>query len=277
MDKIEKIGSSVIQHGKVNDRVYLMHLSKKDAFTLPDQLVKLAEKNQYTKIFAKVPSSAVQHFQKREFFKEAHIPDFFDGQTGMYCVSKFFDPDRAEIPLNDRLEIHKIIQLTKTRRDAPEPELQKGVTIRLLTKEEIPALTHLYKTVFKSYPFPIFEDDYIKETMDDNVVYFGAFAENALVAASSSEMDFSGMNAEMTDFATHPEFRSQNIALSLLHHMEKEMQQRGIKMAYTIARALSAAMNITFAKAGYYFAGTLKNNTNIGGRIESMNVWYKSI
>jgi hypothetical protein len=28
---------------------------------------------------------------------------------------------------------------------------------------------------------------------------------------------------------------------------------------------------------GYLFAGTLTNNTNISGKIESMNVWYKSL
>ena len=44
---------------------------------------------------------------------------------------------------------------------------------------------------------------------------------------------------------------------------------------YTIARALSAGMNITFAKAGYRYAGTLVNNTDISGTIESMNVWWR--
>jgi len=36
-------------------------------------------------------------------------------------------------------------------------------------------------------------------------------------------------------------------------------------------------MNITFRKAGYEFGGRLKNNTNISGNIEGMNVWYKSL
>jgi hypothetical protein len=34
-------------------------------------------------------------------------------------------------------------------------------------------------------------------------------------------------------------------------------------------------MNITFGRRGYRYAGTLVNNTWIGGAIESMNVWYK--
>ena len=36
-------------------------------------------------------------------------------------------------------------------------------------------------------------------------------------------------------------------------------------------------MNITFAKQKYIFAGTLVNNTDISGGIESMNIWYKPL
>ncbi|HOM70936.1 MAG TPA: putative beta-lysine N-acetyltransferase, partial [Armatimonadota bacterium] len=50
-----------------------------------------------------------------------------------------------------------------------------------------------------------------------------------------------------------------------------------MKTAYTIARSLSYGMNITFAKQGYQYAGTLTNNTNICGHMESMNVWYKHL
>jgi hypothetical protein len=57
--------------------------------------------------------------------------------------------------------------------------------------------------------------------------------------------------------------------------MQKAMTERGITTWYTIARALSAGMNITFAKAGYRYAGTLVNNTDISGTIESMNVWWR--
>ena len=51
------------------------------------------------------------------------------------------------------------------------------------------------------------------------------------------------------------------------------MRERGLQTAFTIARAYSAGMNITFAKHGYQFGGTLTSNTNISGKIESMNIW----
>ena len=98
-----------------------------------------------------------------------------------------------------------------------------------------------------------------------------------MVAASSSEMDVDGRNTEMTDFATLPEARGQGLAQHLLQIMERAMRKTGIQTAYTIARALSPGMNITFAKAGYRFGGTLINNTQISGQIESMNVWYKAL
>ncbi|MDD2310679.1 MAG: hypothetical protein PHH91_13970, partial [Desulfuromonadaceae bacterium] len=41
--------------------------------------------------------------------------------------------------------------------------------------------------------------------------------------------------------------------------------------------AYSFGMNITFARDGYSFGGTLTNNTNISGSLESMNVWYKTL
>jgi hypothetical protein len=58
--------------------------------------------------------------------------------------------------------------------------------------------------------------------------------------------------------------------------MEKYIKELGLKTAYTIARALSYGMNITFAKMGYTYSGTLVNNTNISGRLESMNVWISN-
>lgn len=113
--------------------------------------------------------------------------------------------------------------------------------------------------------------------MDENVIYHGIWKEDELVALSSAEIDAGGENVEMTDFATRPDFRSQGLATYLLDKMEEDVRSRGIRTAYTIARAYSYGMNITFAKHGYCFAGTLTNNTQIFGQLESMNVWYKPL
>ena len=81
----------------------------------------------------------------------------------------------------------------------------------------------------------------------------------------------------MTDFATLPDYRGNNLSMMLLKEMEALMRSKKMKTVYTIARALSTGMNVTFSKMNYVFAGTLINNTNIAGKIESMNVWYKNL
>ncbi len=125
------------------------------------------------------------------------------------------------------------------------------------------------------YPFPIHDEDYIRETMASNVHYYGVLDGDRIVALASSEFDFDAQNVEMTDFATLPEYLGNGLAVHLLKRMEDGLKDGEIKTAYTIARAFSAGMNITFARMGYQFGGTLLNNTNISGNIESMNIWYK--
>jgi putative beta-lysine N-acetyltransferase len=150
-----------------------------------------------------------------------------------------------------------------------------GYSLRALGAEEAPLLAGLYREVFASYPFPVHDSAYIRETMDADVAYFGAFRDGRLVAASSAEMDPATSSAEMTDFATLPGETGKGLAGALLAAMEQDMPRQGISTLYTIARAFSHGMNITFARAGYEYGGTLVNNTDIFGRIESMNLWHK--
>jgi hypothetical protein len=60
-------------------------------------------------------------------------------------------------------------------------------------------------------------------------------------------------------------------------HLEGEANKRRVKTAYAIARADSRSMNRAFEKTGYRYAGRLSRNSQIGGRIRSMTVWYKHL
>jgi putative beta-lysine N-acetyltransferase len=275
-DTIEKIDHSVVQHGPNSDRIYLMKLSDQDLPDLLDKLDRLAEQQDYSKIFAKAPLPVKEMFASHDYVEEASVPGFYKGQTDGVFLAKYIDPQREREPAQKKIE--HIIDLSEEKAKQAEPEIPDGpLTIRPLEESDADALAEVYQEVFESYPFPIHEPDYLLETMASHVAYFGAFDENRLVAAGSAEIDSEAQNAEMTDFATLPDYRGQGLAQQLLVTMEQHMRNRGIKTGYTIARALSAGMNITFAKHGYQFAGTLTNNTHICGGIESMNVWYKSL
>jgi putative beta-lysine N-acetyltransferase len=135
----------------------------------------------------------------------------------------------------------------------------------------------LFRTVFKTYPFPISDPDYIRETMQGSIRYFVLKKSHLLAAVASCEIDAENQNAEVTDFATGPLFRGRGFASLLLHAMETGLKKEGIQLAYTICRAGFRPINTVFASAGYRYGGILPNNTNICGSVESMNVWYKKL
>lgn len=276
-DKIETIGKgSIIHHGKSNDRIYLMKLHKQDAESIIDQLSLLAAKNKYAKIFCKVPKSLSPLFTSKGYMLEAFIPEFYNRSEDVFFMSKFLNSDRLLNIENKQLEL-----LSKLLDDNPERKesilREEGYTLKKTDSSNIQQITELYGKVFKTYPFPIHEPDYILETMNENVQYFGVEKDGKLAALASSEIDFKSRNAEMTDFATHPDHTGKNLSCDLLQLMETEMKKQDITCLYTIARLNSIAMNKTFIRSGYNFSGTLIKNTNIAGNIESMNVYYKHL
>lgn len=276
-DKIDKIGKSIIQHGPNNDRVYLMKLHLDDASTIVDVLSDLAIMKRYSKIFAKIPEWALDTFIHNNYKIEGSIPDFYQGKTKVYFVSLFFSAKRSFLSKKKKTEIQSIVDLSANFFNAAEFSLPEGYYINILNNSHAKMLAKLYKTVFEVYPFPIFKEKYILKTMNSNVMYFGVFKNDKLVAASSAEMDPEGENVEMTDFATHPNHLGQNLSYCLLTEMEREMKKLGMKTLYTIARSHSHGMNKTFGRSEYIFGGTLINNTQIGESIESMNIWYKHL
>jgi putative beta-lysine N-acetyltransferase len=274
-DKIEELRGSLIQHGPYNDRVYLMHLAADATADFPDQLVALAEKKGYSKIFAKVPEYAAADFLATGFQEEASIPGFFAGQEAALFLCRYLQEERRKE--RDAAAMEELLRLAETKQGSSIPALAACFRVRRCTEADTEAMAAIYQQVFPSYPFPISEPAYLLETMRSHVAYFGVETAGKLIALGSAERDSKAANAEITDFATLPEWTGNSLALHLLQHMEQHLRQEQIITAYTIARAMSPGMNITFAKAAYQFAGRLKNNTNISGSIESMNVWHKAL
>jgi putative beta-lysine N-acetyltransferase len=277
VDKVENIGfGTTIQHGKLNDRIYLQKLDKRDFAQIIDKLFSLATTHSYSKLFCKVPDWAVPIFISNGFIQEAHVPNFYNGLVDVFFMSKFLNEERYLKRENDQLTILGSLLVANTS-EIKTVNVALEFIFQALGLEDAEEISALYKVVFESYPFPIFDPAFIRSTMEDNVQYFGFRHKGQLVALSSAEMDKKSQNVEMTDFATHPDFRANKLALSLLDKMEQAMKNQGIITLYTIARLNSPAMNKTFLNMNYKYAGTLINNTNISGKIESMNVLYKHI
>lgn len=274
-DKIEKIGNSTIQYGESNNRVFLLKYDPADNTKILPELDRLAKDGGYTKIVTKIHTGDLPDFILNGYKVEAYIPKFYKGKTDCVMASKFFEKKRGKTP-------KKLLKTFSSLIDSVNGDStimgMNGFTIRRLEEADAVPVTEVLKRVFETYPFPVHKPEYILKTMRSrSAVYFGIWDSEKLIGVSTAETDFDNQNAEMTDFAVLPEYRGQNLASHLLNFMEKEMKPEGIKTAYTVARLAEPGMNKTFLKAGYKYSGTLVNNTNIAGSIESMNIFYKHL
>ncbi|HZD59574.1 MAG TPA: putative beta-lysine N-acetyltransferase [Anaerolineae bacterium] len=276
VDVITRLGKSVIQHGEHNNRIYLMRLATEDFPAIIGRLDDLAILKGYSKIFAKVPGFAKDEFEESGYVTEAHIPGFFNGNEDAYLMGKYLSSQRWRICGEDQLD--EVIILARFKAAGGMPTvLPDGYRFRMPGKSDVVQMANVYKQVFQTYPFPVHDPRHLYKTMDENVVYFAVYKGDNIVALSSTEIDVESKSAEMTDFATLPEYRGKGFAAYLLQKMEGTVREKEIKTAYTIARASSHGINIAFAKMGYQYGGMLVNNTNICGNLESMNVWYKHL
>lgn len=291
MDRQEKLkgkglDGARIQHGPYSDRVYLMDMGSADPPRLAEYLRNLARRNGYGKIFAKVPEKAAAPFLSAGYELEAKAPGFFNGRETALFLGAYPKEDRRRETDPAELDAIRDLALKKGASDGGKAGNESsGVSdassIRICAEADIPAMAALYARVFPSYPFPIHDPDYLLETMRSHVRYFGIPSKESesadFLALSSAEMDREHENVEMTDFAVRPDQEGKGHAGRLLAVMDRKMRIAGIKTAYTIARAVSAGMNIVFARAGYQYGGRLINNTQISGSIESMNVWHRGL
>jgi beta-lysine N6-acetyltransferase len=273
-DRIVRTGGSVIQHGTLNDRVYLLKMGPEPAGKVIRRLESLASRGGYSKILAKVPARARDAFLDHGYEEEAAVAGLFGRLEDGHFLSRFAKPWRARGSRTPTVE--KVLDAALKRRGAG-PRALPTFRVRRLGPDQAVEMAALYSEVFTSYPFPIHDPEYLRQTMAAQTRYYGVLEGRKLAALSSSEMDPAASNVELTDFATRPEHRGRGLAGGLIRHMEQRMAGQGLATAYTIARAESYGMNIAFAARGYRFGGTLVNNTNIGGRLESMNVWHRTL
>lgn len=289
-DTLIHLGDSLIQHGPFSDRVYALELAPADMPEVLDELDELAMEEGYGKIVAKGRGADYHEFVSRGYRTEAVVPQLYqNGDDGVF-LGKFLDHEREADPEDRRVQEVLKVALAEAGLTGPGGVPEHGeashgvrkqppsaVEFREATPDDLVKLATCYRLVFDSYPFPIHDPAHLREERERGTRFFSAWENGDLIAASSMEPGGASGTVEMTDFATLPTHRGRGLASWLLRLMDRAARDTGHRVAYTIARAVSFGMNITFARRSYIFAGTLVNNTQIGGSIESMNVWYKGL
>lgn len=231
-----------------------------------------AASNGLDKIWLKSGEQWARAFLKAGMKPEALVPCYYRGRGTALFAARFLSPPR-ETPSNARggaPEFASGLQRRPDRRPLPA-----GIRLEWGQPEQCPALAGLYRSVYETYPFPVFDPGYLDFTMRHDVCYLSAWHNGDPVAAASAEINRKEKNAEVTDFATLPQWRGRGLANRLLGMIETRLESEGIRCLYTIARSSSSAMNKVFANAGFVYRGVLLNNCNIAGGFEDMNVWSK--
>jgi len=207
---------------------------------------------------------------------EATIPGYYRGEEPALVYAMYLSA-RRQTPSNPAGAdlIKKLV--AGPGAGGEKRGLPAGITLQWGGAEHCQDLAGLYGRVYATYPFPVYDPDYVKYTIEHDVCYLTARYDGELVAAASAEINCPEKNAEMTDFATLPEWRGRGLAGCLLARLESRHAKEGLRCFYTIARSGSVGMNKVFAGAGYTFHGVLLNNCDIGGGFEDMNVWSKLI
>ncbi|MEN6609449.1 MAG: putative beta-lysine N-acetyltransferase [Methanoregulaceae archaeon] len=273
-DTVEYLGKSLIQHGPLNQRVYVLDLDPEEVTYTIQALDGLALEKGYSKIIVKVPEYHLDFFTRNGYTIEAVVPEFFYGLTTGYFLAKFLSPARHII--ENRVQIDSILDSCKNTRPAGiKRDLPPGMEVRKSRPGDAEKIAGLYQAVFETYPFPIGDPEFLQQGMSANTHYFHIVYAGAIIAAASFEAAHLAGTAEMTDFAVSSCHRGLGLSGFLLRRMEREAHEMGMTLAYTIARAANLPVNRLFAGADYLYGGTLAGNTNICGAFESMNVWYR--
>lgn len=253
-----------------------MRLSREDIPDIIRPLDDLARKEGYSKIFVKAPESSESVFTGAGYSTEATVPFYYNGTDTAVFMAKYFHAERNQVA--DTQEIADVLSAAFGYAEKRyNPQLPAGFSVVHAYPGDAKEIAALFDSVFETYPFPISDPDFITRTMKEGIRYFCIHQSKKIVAVASCEINAEAQNAEMTDFATDPQVQGKGLAGNLLHAMETEMKKEDIRLAYTIARATSYPINMTFARAGYQYGGMLPNNTNICGSMECMNVWYKKL
>jgi len=276
IDVIEKLGGSLIHHGPHSRRIYVMKVHPADMPGLVDDLLALARAKDYTKIVAKVGAAHTAPFLAAGFRHEACLPGFLPDGTDAFYMGLFLNPARADTFRPATVVDVINTALRKPPRPAPD-QPPAGLAFREMHESDAGTMAELYKRVFATYPFPILDPDYIAQTMRSHIFYYGLENADGLVALASMETDPDNSAVEMADFATEPAARGTGAAGFLLGRMEDAARAKGYRFSFSISRSTSFGMNIAFARTGYAYAGTMVNNTNIAGQVESMNIWFRRL
>jgi len=267
------VDDTVILWDWFNQRVKILGNNKPETKTL--RLIKtLAASADMGKVIACTLPGYQELFLEQGFIVEGKISGFYAGEDAL-VYSYFTTPTRSTSD-NQYDGIVPVGSNWERIKEANEQASLPYVT-RRATPADIPGMVSLFRSVFETYPSPVFDKDYLLGYLKHGPVNYRVAIDNnnRIIGIASAEKDRANLNAEITDCATDPQFRGQGVLRRIISELEADLYQEGYICLYTLCRAIHAPVNRAFFRLGYVFTGRLIKNCNICGSYEDMNVLVK--
>jgi len=238
------------------------------------EIINFAKKKGLGKIISNCRSLLLQTLRDRGFIVEGIIKGFFQGEHA-YCVSYFIDPERKSTLSKAKGDYILSQCVSESKQNHPLGKYNHR--IRQADASDIPQMIKLFAKVFKTYPSPVFNRNYLEKVMLEQALYKVAEEDGKIISVASADMDKLNLNAEITDCATYPEHRGKSIIQHLISAIEVDLLKKGFCTVYSLSRAVNPGINKTLSRLEYEYGGRLLNNCHICGGFEDMNIWVKKI
>lgn len=257
---------------KENRRIWIHKYQVKDHSVFSKFLTEWAKEDELEKIIFPVREEDLNHFRKDGFFEEGVIENYFQDSKG-YFLSAYPCSQRGKSEF-----LHEEQGMLKEILSQPRMIkicLPEEFILRQATKDDIPSMANLFRKVFASYPTPVYDPHYLHRTLTKGDLYMVIYDGQHLAGVATAEIDWDYSRAELTNCATHPDYRGLGLNTILLKDLEQYCLAQQIRCLYSLARSSSYGMNLVLHRLGYVFRGTLINNCHIDGRFEDMNIWVR--
>lgn len=257
-----------------NKRVKIIHFKSISTQNLK-KIIRFSLKQHLDKIICNCKSEFFKIFIEVGFDLEGKIDGYFQG-TDAFCMSYFVTNSRKIC--SDFSEKELILKKCFNVKNTFLP-LNNNCEyyIRNANENDVKEMVQLFSVVFSTYPTPIYDEKFLKQTMNEKVLYKVAVYNGKIIGIASADMDKENLNAEITDCATYSAYRGKGVLSNIIYSLELDLKQKGFITLYSLSRAINPSVNIVFSKHNYDFRGRLINNCNISGAFEDMNIWVKNI
>lgn len=259
-----------------NRRIKIYQLPHKNNLEATfNALQQLGKEKQCDKLIFYVNPEEMHPLLEKWCTHEGTIKGFFQGEDA-HIYSLFLDQHRNE-PIDWKKEQNVLSKVKSDQKILDHISLPQGYTMRRPSEKDTPRMAALYQAVFKTYPTPMNDPHFIIAMMHENVYFTIVEFDRQIVSACSADL-FPAYNcAEMADCATTPEQRKQGLLSHQFMYLIKLMRQKNVQTLFSYSRSVSFGMNLINIRTGFTYGGVLRQNSNISGRLECMNIWYKNL